>query len=91
MWLEVLEEGFPCFLGRDWEGVSWGLVREPIISSKAVPEDLNVKFKSKFNHGFTNRGCLRCAILKAYKTRDMQFFKILKMFKHNMKVTRAAC
>ena len=43
MWLEALEEGFSCFLGRDWERVSWGLVRGPIISSKAVPEDLNVK------------------------------------------------
>ena len=26
---------------------------------------LNIKFRSKFNHGFTNRDCLHCAILKA--------------------------
>ena len=74
MWLEALEEGFFLFFGRDWEGVSWGLVRGSIISSKAVPEDLNVNFRSNFNHGFTNRGCLRCAILKAYKARDFSRF-----------------
>ena len=37
--------------------------QEPILSSKAVPEDLNMKFRLKFNHGFTNRSCLHCAIL----------------------------
>ena len=46
-----------------------------------------MKFRSKFSHGFTNRGCLHCAILKAYKARDMhsffqnETFKIFKMFK----------
>ena len=68
-----------------------------------------MKHRSKFKHGFTNCGCLHCAILKALhgfqekrarKSRDMQFFlqniqnknfKILKMFKNNMKFTRAAC
>ena len=30
------------------------------LSSKAVPEDLNMKCRSKLNHG-----CLHCAILKA--------------------------
>ena len=55
-----------------------------------------MKFRSEFNRSFTNRGCLHCAIVKAYKARDMQFFlqneifKILKMFKYNMKFTRAA-
>ena len=57
------------FLGKIREGVSGNLV-----SSKAVAKDLKMKFRSKFNHGFTNRGCLHCAILKAYKARDMQFF-----------------
>ena len=42
-----------------------------------------MKFRSKFNHGFTYRGCLHCAILKAlcsfkkkraHKEKDMQFF-----------------
>ena len=47
---------------------------EPIVSSKAVPKDLKMKFRSKFNHGFTNRGCLHCVILKTQKARDMQFF-----------------
>ena len=61
---------------------------------------MNTKFRSKFNHGFINRGCLHYAILKACKGRDMQFFlqnvrneifKILKMLKYNMKFTRTAC
>ena len=64
-----------------------GAQQKPIVSSNAVLEDLNIKFRSKFNHGFTNRGCLH----KAYKARDMQFFlqnvqnkisKILEMFKY---------
>ena len=57
-----------------------------------------MKFSSKFNHGFTNRGYLHCAVLKAYKARDRQFSlqnvqneisKILKMFKYNIKFIRA--
>ena len=59
-----------------------------------------MKFRSKFNHGFTNRGCLHSAILKAYMAKDMQFFlqniqneifKILKMFRYDMKFTKEAC
>ena len=59
-----------------------------------------MKFRSKFNHDFTNRGCLQYPNLKVYKGRDMQFFlqnvqnemfKILKMFKYNVKFTRASC
>ena len=55
-----------------------------------------MKFRSIFNHDFTNRGCLHCAILKAYRARDIHFFfqnvqnEILKLFKYNMKFTRAA-
>ena len=42
-----------------------------------------MKFRSKFNHSLTNRGCLQCVLLKAlhgfkekraHKARDMQFF-----------------
>ena len=56
---------------------------ETTVYNKAVPEVLNMKYRSKFKHGFTNRGCLHCAILKtlhnfkekrAHKTRNMQFF-----------------
>ena len=59
-----------------------------------------MKFRSKFNHGFINRGCLHYAILKACKGRDITFslqnnrheiFKILEMFKYNMKFARTAC
>ena len=30
-----------------------------MVSSKAVPENLNLKLRSKFNHG-----CMRCAFLE---------------------------
>ena len=33
-----------------------------------------MKLRSKLNQGFTNPVCLHCAILKAYKARDVQFF-----------------
>ena len=42
-----------------------------------------MKYKSEFKHGFTNRDCLHCAILKAlhgfkekspHRTTDIQFF-----------------
>ena len=58
-----------------------------------------MKLGSKFTYGFTKRACLHCAISKAYKGRDMQFFlqnaqnetiKFLKMFKYNMEFTRGA-
>ena len=32
-----------------------------------------MNFRSNFNHDFTNRDCLYCAILRAQKARDMQF------------------
>ena len=61
----------------------------------------NMKYRSEFKHDFTNRGFLHCFKEKSvHKTRDMQFFlrnvqneifKILKIFKNNMKLTRAAC
>ena len=61
-----------------------------------VPEVLDRKYRSEFKQGFTNRGCLHSAILKAlhdfqekeaHKPRDMQFFlqnvqnEIIKIFK----------
>ena len=73
----VLGEGFFCFPVRNWEGVWEG------VFSKAVPEVLDMKYRSKFKHGFTNRGNLHCAILKAlhgfqekraHRSRDIQFF-----------------
>ena len=36
------------------------------VSSKTVPENLNIKFRSKFNYAFTNQGYFHCAILKVY-------------------------
>ena len=70
-----------------------------IVSSKAVPEVLDMKYRSEFKYGVTNHGCLHCATLKAlygkkraHKTRDMHFFfqnvqneifKIFKFFKNN--------
>ena len=66
------------------------------VSSNVVPEDLNIKFRSKFNHGFTNRGCLQCAMwysksLQGKRYVQNKIFKILKMFKYTMHFTRAAC
>ena len=55
---------------------------ETMVSSKTVPEDLNLKLILKFNPDFTNHGCLQCAILKPlygfkekrdHKARDSQF------------------
>ena len=61
-----------------------------------MPEVLDRKDKSECKHGFTNRGCLHCAILKALhgfpkkralKLRNMEFFlqnvqnEIFKIFK----------
>ena len=63
-----------------------------------------MKYRSEFEHGFTNRDCLNCAVLKvlqgfcekrALRSKDTQFFlqniqnEIFKMFKNNMKFTRA--
>ena len=54
--------------------------QETFASSKAVLEDLNMKFRSKLNHGFTNRGCLHCAILKAYNTAQKMKLSIKDLF-----------
>ena len=57
-------------------------LQETIAPSKAVPEVLDMKYRSKFKHGFTNQGYSHCAILKSLygfqekrtlKSRDMQF------------------
>ena len=61
------------YISRDAEGrvlfFSWerlgGGQQETIFCNKVVPEDLKMKFRSKSDHGFVNRGCLHCAILKA--------------------------
>ena len=71
-----------------------------------LQNDLNLKFRSKFNHGFTNHGYVHCATLKsfmakiAHEARDNQFlfqnvqdeiFEVFKTFKNKMKFTRAGC
>ena len=48
-----------------WERLEGGQ-QETIVSSKVVPVDLNMKFISKFNDIFSNRGCLHCGVLKLY-------------------------
>ena len=57
--IKVLREGFFCFHGRDWEGVCRKLL--------SLVKLLDMKYRSKFKHGFTNRGCLHSAILKALR------------------------
>ena len=71
-----------------------------MVSSKAVPEELDLKFRSKFYHG-----CLYCEILRAlygfkeraHKLRDfpfkmftMRFLRYLKLVKNYMKFSRSA-
>ena len=34
------------------------------MSSKAVPKVFDMKYRSEFKHGFTNRGHLHCAVVK---------------------------
>ena len=46
------------FHGGDWAGA----IRK-LVYSKALPENLNLKCRSKFNQDFTNYGCLQWAIL----------------------------
>ena len=36
-----------------------------IVSSKAVPEVFEMKYRPEFKHGVTNCCCLHCATLKA--------------------------
>ena len=47
-----------------WERLGKGLW-ETIVSSKAVPEVLDMKYRSEFKHGFTNCSSFHCPILKA--------------------------
>ena len=58
-----------CAGGRvflfSWERLGKGLL-ENIVSGKAVPEVSDMKYKSELKHGFTDRGCLHCGILKLY-------------------------
>ena len=85
----------------DVSGGTWGRVflfyweiprkssDEIIVSSKAVPEVLNLKYRSEFKHCFANRGCFRCTILEAlhsfkekrvHKVRDSKcHFKMFKI------------
>ena len=58
MCLELLGRGFPVFLEETERGVNKKLF------SLAVPVDSNMHLIPKFNHSFTNRDCLHCAILK---------------------------
>ena len=88
-----------------WERL-WRSLQENIVSSKAVPEVLHLKYRSELKHDFTNRGCLHCAILKVLhgfrekrssQVNGLQFFlqnvqnELFKMFKNNRKFTRTAC
>ena len=50
-------------LGRGGAG---GGEEETTVSCKTVPEDLNVKFKSKFSHDFTSLVFCTVLFLKLY-------------------------
>lgn len=52
-----------------------------MVSSKAVLEDLNLKLRSAFNHGFICYGCLHCDILKNfYSFKEKRAHKGKKIF-----------
>ena len=70
-------KGVPVFLGE----IGRGFVGNYCLYSSCTV--LNMKYRSEFKHGFTNRGCLHCAISKAldcckekrvHKAKGMQFF-----------------
>ena len=58
-----------------------------------------MKFRAKFDHGFVNRGCWHCAILKAlYDFKDTSAQKTFfsskcsnEIIKNSRKFTRAGC
>ena len=54
-----VSSSFLMFFGDE----KW-LLKALLTCTKAVAVDFNMKFISKFNHGFTNRSHLHCAILK---------------------------
>ena len=60
MCLELLGEEI---YWRYWVG---GGGEETTVSCKTVPEDLNVKFKSKFSHDFTSLVFCTVLFLKLY-------------------------
>ena len=66
---EALEEELSFFPWRNQDRVS----RNLFSLSKAVPEDLNMKFRSKSNRGYTNRGCLHSLILSLQDKRSAIF------------------
>ena len=43
-----------------------------------------MKFRSKFNHGFTNCSCLHSTTQKAYKAREMDHEFTLKILKFTL-------
>ena len=89
---EVLRERFFCFPVGYWERVC----RKLLSLVKLYQRFWIWNIDQNLNNGFTNCGCLHCAILKAlhgfqekraHKSRDMQFFlhyvqnEIFKIFK----------
>ena len=52
-----------------------------MVSSKAVPENLTLKLRLKFNHGFTKHGCMRCAFLEVlYSFKEKRADKVRYIF-----------
>ena len=86
-----------------WEKLGMDLLGT-IVSSKAVPEVLDMKYRSEFKYGVTNHGCLHCATLKALYGKKKEpakqeicifSFRMFKMrfsrFSNFWKKTGAAC
>ena len=58
-----------------------------MVSSKTLPKDLNLKFRSKFNPAFTNYCYLHCAILKVYRVLKKQE----KRFSFSLSLSLSKC
>ena len=57
-------------------GVYW----ETHVSSIAVPEDVNLKFRSTLNQIFTNHGCLHCVVLNVlYEFKEKRDLKSIAL------------
>ena len=56
-----------------------------MVSSKTVPEDLNLKLRSKFNLVFTSYDCLHGAILKVlYDFKGKRDYEASQFLFHNV-------
>ena len=100
----MLGEGIFCFPWTNWESLKETIASSKPIP-EVLDMKYRLEFKHGFtDRGCLQSAILKISYdiqeKRAYKSKDMQFFlqnvqneifKILKMFKNNMKLTKAAC